>query len=188
MMNKLTRIIKERAWSLTFALSLGAVAFLRAEQILSEPRGGGTAAKALHYLCVSQFAVTLGDGLETHLDREIKIEWPSARVKKLCRPTDIPIIDGAEVLIAASAFGQTSGAILQKLTDDPKSAMDRARHALDPMGWSESGGSVLLTQRRPHTTMALHNREGARLFTVAVEAPDKKGSYLLMAKQIEPIP
>ena len=113
MRNKLTRIIKNRAWSLTFALSLGAVAFLRAEKLLSGPRGGGMAAGELHYLCVSHFAVSLGDKLEAILNREIKLEWPNARLKKLCRPTDIPIIDGAEVMIAASASGQTSGVILQ---------------------------------------------------------------------------
>jgi hypothetical protein len=173
-----------RLWIIGMGLGVASVVLLRVDRSHSLEAPPESLEHELRYVCVGDVAVELGAGKARRFDHELKLELPFDNTKHRCRPPRLPKLGASPVSVTAPARGY--GAVLEKMWQPPKEALEISQKALEGLGWRETDGSKLLKKYHEGRPAAAYERDGAWLLTVALSGPNGTGSMLLLAGDFGP--
>jgi len=183
-------------WPAAICLSIAALFYLRVAEAGSDPNlsweqtqereiSFAKAKSAVRYLCVGDLAFDLGDGSSPLVLGEDRLFILDAEVRKRCRIPWMPMVEGAETLLSATAPASGYAAALIEVGSPALEAVEVVRGGLTRAGWREAGACGVSRRRNPGRAAGMYERDGAWLMTVGLQLPEGTGSLVLIAGRFD---
>ncbi len=183
-------------WPVAICLSMAALFYLRVaeagsdsglnwEQTQEREISIAAAKSSVRYLCVGDLAFDLGDGSSPLVLGEDRLFILDTELRKRCRIPWMPMVEGAETLLSATAPSSGYAAALIEVGSPALEAVDVVRGDLAQSGWREAGASGISRRTRAGKTAGLYERNGAWLMTVGLQLPERTGSLVLLAGRFD---
>ncbi len=150
-------------------------------QMQTEERRAAAGSSEIRYLCTENMAFDLGADGKPLVLGENRIVITEAEIANRCLLPEIPLWDGAQMTLSATAPASGWGAMLVDFDETPADVLDEMNRAFIQVGWRETGASKIANQNNRTLPARAYERDRAWMMIVAVQHSDANRTTVLFA-------